>query len=1706
MFKKLKDKIAEEVKQSPLKSVQQLASAVVSPSSSSVFEPSSNDHFCIDDDDEENQDTPKNSPARAGGFTTVNLHGQTTAASPLDASFSHDVSSRSRKSSISSVASDVSSFFPRYEPSSNSFHLQSDLESASEVEDSLNVQLERVSKENLYEAYRKLRMRYNKYKGRFVDLAEHYRRLEKENTKCKNILLDTQDKALRRFSELREQCALEQEAKAHLEEALRSDLEEKDHLIRTLNTKIELLKKADDVEKSTPETKNLMDFSNSSSEENKFQEDRIKNLELMLEESKASILEKNEIIGNHQNELASIKNLYSQKLSSITKDLNDAKEQIEQLQNTVSSMKKNEEESALSLAENKLTVHRELEMRDEQLKRYKTSVEDLSQQNDDLNNKVNQLQNELSALNGSNRVIDEEKTDLQELSRGKSEAVKLMQQKLVSNEKAYNERLSSKESEINRLIIENNDLVEKVRKFEEHRCQADGDSRPGELPEETFKLQNRIQKLEKELQMALAEKDKLFGRISECEKEIQKLEEDKNSILEAKKVEIESIQAYSDLQKTENEKLTNTIKSLGDEMESLRRTNEKALSSSKSSQDSQLNEYKSLCSKKDDEITNLNKDIKKLENELIESQEAKERLQNQLSSKVEELNTKDSSFESQKKAIETFQTEIRELNNKISNIEELYNESRKEKAILEHRLSSEDVLRAEIIEKLNEDKSYVEKQLKDSENRIVRLENDLKSTELKLKEKHIQNDNLHTKLKDLEVRIKCLDEEIIKQRQKLEEYSNLDLELQNLRKLITTFKSLLNSSKEVDNGSNRNEILDNHKSVISKIQEEGKTLIGDLKSLQSNLNEKEGLIEKLNSEIDESKRKVNNLLSQLSQNHVNSFGKEELLKHLLVNRNILKAMKVDYNELVSKTKSELETVSHSLQFVSGKFPSIQSQVTELEELNTKRVEELKQELSNSAKLHEEQKVALNERIRNLESDILVSRGSCQELKNELEVKSKEFCILEGKLESLQVILEQKSKENVELKNFIADFEQKKDSSSQTLSECKVKIDQLECELLDKNNQLTTLLNQAKLNEENINECQTLKNSLSSLENELSNMKIKFDRELASKDQIFSMKESEFEEIKNSMEGKLAQQMSLLKDKECVIDKLSSDLNKLKDKITSELLHIDSEQEFLMWEKEDSLSFEKKSDAAPEKEDMLHVLPVNSQDLQNDVSRLLRTTKQNIKTFLHIKSNVVNLNSELEALIRKYFKNKDGPNSCLKEEPFEGFSKSFSNLFSKVNILSSVLSTQEEAIVRLESSSGQLTSKTSELETECESLKGENSKLAAEIDTIKQNLNKGSVSNTVKLSNVTSQLESARQEYIELQATHNRKCEEMSNLSKELNSLRGEYVRIREQLEMKGDDNNELAKLRAENEDLKLRVESIEEDRDKNLKQLILEFNTKIAEKDEEVRAAELKKFDRKEAEDNFLFVELKQQIKDLNSQLESSCESYEAKLADNERSKEELEKSMEEMKNIHEKQMREQDKKWRACLDRRLLEAEKKYKEEIDELSKEWQNERKQSESRNTEQPQPQELEHSSRLAVAAMESGASSSELLRKQVTSLTKQLEDTKLQHKHEVSELQKCIAMKKHSSDKHNDVSIEDCTEMEYLRNILFEYMMGKEPVIMAKVLSAIVKFDPEQTNKILQKEEQKVSLLRKVVHHCWQYRVNRLLALQKTSKLGPIHIPL
>lgn len=61
-------------------------------------------------------------------------------------------------------------------------YFQSDLESCSEASESVGPN---INKEQLVIAYQKIQQKYHKYKGRYSDLARHYRDLERDNKNAK---------------------------------------------------------------------------------------------------------------------------------------------------------------------------------------------------------------------------------------------------------------------------------------------------------------------------------------------------------------------------------------------------------------------------------------------------------------------------------------------------------------------------------------------------------------------------------------------------------------------------------------------------------------------------------------------------------------------------------------------------------------------------------------------------------------------------------------------------------------------------------------------------------------------------------------------------------------------------------------------------------------------------------------------------------------------------------------------------------------------------------------------------------------------------------------------------------------------------------------------------------------------------------------------------------------------------------------------------------------------------------------------------------------------------------------------------------------------------------------------------------------------------------------------------------------------------------
>ena len=171
------------------------------------------------------------------------------------------------------MTTEAANLFPIYESPQQvfTFNASNDLDSTAGSEweeDASSQRLTSITKEQLFQMLQKSRARYHKYKGRYTDLAKAFQDLERENGKIKSVMQQTQDKALRRISELKEQCQLEQKAKRHLEEELRSDLEEKHHVIEALQTKVSLLKSGGKgVIEDNEENASLVDVSDETSKD-----------------------------------------------------------------------------------------------------------------------------------------------------------------------------------------------------------------------------------------------------------------------------------------------------------------------------------------------------------------------------------------------------------------------------------------------------------------------------------------------------------------------------------------------------------------------------------------------------------------------------------------------------------------------------------------------------------------------------------------------------------------------------------------------------------------------------------------------------------------------------------------------------------------------------------------------------------------------------------------------------------------------------------------------------------------------------------------------------------------------------------------------------------------------------------------------------------------------------------------------------------------------------------------------------------------------------------------------------------------------------------------------------------------------------------------------------------------------------------------------
>lgn len=201
------------------------------------------------------------------------------------------------------------------------------------------------------------------------------------------MLVETQDKALRRISELREQCQLEQQAKAHLESALRLEMDDLQCVVKTLKTKLELLgENPDNVLNGTSTTITTTTTTTETTN------DELINLSSDADTS----------------------NEHIDLINRLEKELKDVRQELENSQKEMAEIKKREEESNFSMAQNKLMIHSELESKESEVKKLRDLITEFEANQMNSSQELKSVKEKLNQTTQEYEIMCSDKTKLEE--------------------------------------------------------------------------------------------------------------------------------------------------------------------------------------------------------------------------------------------------------------------------------------------------------------------------------------------------------------------------------------------------------------------------------------------------------------------------------------------------------------------------------------------------------------------------------------------------------------------------------------------------------------------------------------------------------------------------------------------------------------------------------------------------------------------------------------------------------------------------------------------------------------------------------------------------------------------------------------------------------------------------------------------------------------------------------------------------------------------------------------------------------------------------------------------------------------------------------------------------------------------------------------------------------------------------------------------
>ncbi|XP_074659132.1 uncharacterized protein LOC141911926 isoform X2 [Tubulanus polymorphus] len=968
----------------------------------------------------------------------------------LDASNSSQIVENSRRSSISSITSEgpMNSSMMSTPGRAPSYVLQSDIES--EIDEPPSFNLDNYSKDEIFVQFQKAVKRLQRYKTRFNELKVAYKDMDHDREKLKTALAMSQDKQFRRISELKEQTQLDQLAKQDLENNYRLMLEEKDELVRVLQTQVKLLKEGKEI---PPEL--LGDSEPASAAQSGDQADghaadesatvtalkeKVKRLEVLLNKCKDTIKSNKE---KHAQLISEKDYLQKQLLEALNSPKTEGDEDDEKLRAQISEARKIIEDletsKVMAIAETKQEMHLALESKDDELKQMQETCSNLKQQLAELkesNDKLQQLSKE--QLEKSREIIRKLQEEKKALAQETDEKIALAEKSLEEERSNLVQELHrGKQATVSLLQKENEDKLEQAIQEQEKIWQEKFALKEREYE---HKLQLKLTEKEDDMKLAIEERDlQKMAALSQQDSAKDELQTELQS-MKSKTVELENV-----IEKLKADHKTQLDSFLA-QMESNTLRHKETLAEIKVKFDTKVKEIREKCSQDyETKIDQLRQDYQTRTEELERRHE-------------QTLNSSNSDFEvSRKQQIERLEAKHHSvLEEKQLQIELYANEIADLKSKNVDLTNCGDELTARIVEletSLNSERETSEKLIKDVENLQIQFEVDrsklvdestsfaARCDELNVKITLLTDANfgMNEKCDDLENRLKEKDAEVGKTEQQV---AALEQQVAALEQQLAVLEEKLTAITE-------------EKNVVDGYLREKEQTIGELTAEKSDLTMN---VEAKRKEIDLVVEQYEERIKFAAENHEREIARRVEVAELQQRSSVTEISSElgERLERANKTITELENVVQELKLTESELRSrldvektdFDAKLTTIAETKTiceNRVVELERKLSELCERLAAEKTdadcslaeaqAAGQALRDehaAEKDRL--NNEINDLRNKLEAKITDAGTLEGKIIHLQEVCDQLQRENEDSRTRERESENKYDEMKRTSDE------------------------------------------------------------------------------------------------------------------------------------------------------------------------------------------------------------------------------------------------------------------------------------------------------------------------------------------------------------------------------------------------------------------------------------------------------------------------------------------------------------------------------------------------------------------------------------------------------------------------------------------------------------------------------------------------